>query len=191
MASTAESGGPAETRIVAARRDEAALPVLCAEGAERAREASVRMTLKGAVLLRASLPRQRADRREPLLVTGRPGRGDLLAIEYGDGGTVRFCFDHWGGALMRSDPLPVDFDRPQEIRIAMESLRPPAPFRSNRVVVHGQLEVWLNGRSVWRVGGEFFAVNPVEIAVGQNPIGGTSCGPEFTGVVHGFEAVAR
>lgn len=191
LATAAGQDGRAATRIIDVRRDEVALAVLRAESLERAREAGARMTRRGTVLLQASLPHGRAGVREPLLVMGRPGRGDLIALEYGEGDTVRFCFDHWGGALLRSDPVAVDFGRPQEIRIAMESLRPPSPFRPNRVVVHGQLEVWLNGRSVWRVGGEFFAVNPVEIAVARNPIGGTTCGPEFSGVVHGVDWAAR
>jgi len=72
----------------------------------------------------------------------------------------------------------------------MESLRTPWWFRPNRVVANGPLEVWLDGRSVWSQPVEFHTVNPVEIAIGLNAIGGTSCGPEFTGFMEAIPLAA-
>jgi hypothetical protein len=46
------------------------------------------------------------------------------------------------------------------------------------------LRVEIDDREVWREPAELFVVDPVEVAVGVNPIGGTSCGPAFTGQLH-------
>ena len=187
LAPTAWPDARAATRILEFRRDEAAVGAFRLESETQARAAAGRITLRGTMVLRVSLPRDRAGSREPLIVTGHPGRGDFVAVEYGGGDTVRFLFDHWGGSLRRSEPVEIDPTRVQEIRVTMESLRRPWPFGSARPVVNGPLVIALNGRNVWRVDEEFFVVNPIEIAVARNPIGGTSCGPEFSGVVHGVE----
>ncbi|MBI5689423.1 MAG: hypothetical protein HZC55_04945 [Verrucomicrobia bacterium] len=179
------AAGGAGTRVERFDRDEAVLAEWRAESDGWARAAAARITRRGTFRLQVSWPRDRVGMREPLLVTGRPGRGDLVAVEYGEGGTVRFLLDHWGGALVRSEPVPVPWDRPVELRIALESLRLPLPGRPPRVIVNGLVEVIIEGRRVWRVPAELFAVNPVEVAVGRNPIGGTTCGPEFTGTLHG------
>jgi len=48
-------------------------------------------------------------------------------------------------------------------------------------VTQGELRVELDGREVWRERVELFVANPAEVAAGVNPIGGTACGPTFTG----------
>jgi hypothetical protein len=58
-------------------------------------------------------------------------------------------------------------------------------------VALGELEVRLDGRSIWRLPTEFFVVSPVEVAVARNAIGGTSCGPEFTGVLQQIQVAER
>jgi hypothetical protein len=45
--------------------------------------------------------------------------------------------------------------------------------------------VEVDGREVWRERAEFFVANAAEVAVGVNPIGGTACGPVFTGELRG------
>jgi hypothetical protein len=185
-----EDGRAKGTRILALHRDETALERLRAEGEVEARVALARMAAAGPAVLRVTLPAGRAGQREPLIVAGRPGRGDFVAVEYGDDGTVRFVCDHWGGLLQQSEPVAVDYGRPHEIQIAMNSLRALRWFRTSWSVMRGRLEIWLDGRSVWRVSGEFFVPNPVDIAVGRNPIGGTTCGGGFTGVIHDYQPVA-
>jgi hypothetical protein len=179
------------TRIHDWRRDEAWLESLRAGARVRAEEAAARVSARGVLELELTLPVGKAGAREPLVVSGRPGRGDLLAVEYGEAGDVRFLFDHWGSELRRSDPVAVPPGRPVVLRVAMESWRPPSPYRRAGPVVNGGLEVVLDGRSVWRVAAEFFAVTPVEIAVGHNPIGGTTCGAEFTGTVRAVRRAER
>jgi hypothetical protein len=185
----AGSGGP--FRVLSWRRDGQAMPALLTEGEARAATALGRLEWSGTLRLRARFPRARAGTREPLVVTGRPGRGDLVAVEYVDSGSVRFVFDHWGAPLVRSEPIPVDFSRQVELRITMESLRAPSEFRRVRGVTGGELQVRLGDRAVWRVPAEFFVVNPVEVAIGRNPIGGTTCGAFFSGTIHQVGAAGR
>ncbi len=176
------------TAVEFLRRDATVEPGWRAEAARRAEVAARWLTPRAAVELEVEWPQGRAGAKEPLLVTGEPGRGDFVAVEYlDDRGTVRFFLDHWGGALQRSEPVRIEPGRRVRLRVAMESLRAPLPFRAAGHLVGGQLELAVDGRSVWRTPGEFFVVNPVEIAFGRNPIGGTTCGPEFSGVIHRVE----
>lgn len=178
-------------RVANWRRDEPAVAGVVAAGAARAAEALAWRSLRGAVQMQVSLPRGRSGTREPLIVTGRPGAGDILSIEYVDERTVRFVFDHWGMPALISEPVAVDYARVQDLRIAMESLRRPERFRPTQRVAIGELEVRLDGRSIWRLPTEFFVVSPVEVAVARNAIGGTSCGSEFTGVLQQIQVAER
>jgi hypothetical protein len=186
--------GPAASGSVGAagrgtawRRDEAAIPTLLKDAEAHAKTATDRRTRKGELVLRLSLPTRRVGAKEPLVVAGRPGRGDFLAIEYSAENTIRFLLDHWGSTLRHSAPLEIDPAQIQEVRITLESLRQTLPHGSSGRVVTGVVAITLNGRSVWREEAEFFGVDPIEVAVGRNPVGGTTCGPEFTGVVHAIE----
>ncbi len=132
------------------------------------------------VNLSVLLPRDRAGTREPLVVTGRTGQGDLLGIEYLDAEHGRFFFDHWGSPVLNSIPVRLDFANAQEISVQMESLRVTAEAKP-RPERAGTLRVKLNGREVWEQPATFYAADPEEIAVGRNPIGGSHAGPRFTG----------
>jgi hypothetical protein len=185
-ASPRDAAPGAGSAVVFRRQDATVLPGWRAEASRRAQEAARWLTPRAALILDLEWPRGRAGAKEPLVVTGEPGRGDFVAVEYLDGdGTARFLFDHWGGALQRSEPVRIEPGRRIRLRVAMESLRLPLPFRAPGNRVGGQLDLAVDGQSVWRVAGQFFVVNPVEIAIGRNPIGGTTCGPEFSGVIHG------
>jgi hypothetical protein len=126
------------------------------------------------------LPRDRIGKIEPLIVTGRPEQGDFVIVEYMDASTVRFALDHWGGTMVRSDPVPWDFSRPHELEIAMESLNPPVTLER---VLRGGFEIRIDGHRAWQTATETFRVEPEEMIVGRNVIGGTSCDAKFSGQV--------
>jgi hypothetical protein len=176
------------SRAATTRRDETQWAALAAKPAARPLDTPVGT---GVVRLRVMLPRDRSGLREPLIVAGRPGRGDFVYIEYLDAGTVRFGFDHWGGMGATSPPASVDYGRPIAIRIAMDSLRAPSKLTAGRSTLPGELEVAVDGRSVWRMPVEVFNVPPEEVVVADNLIGGTSCRPVFTGEVLAVERVPR
>jgi hypothetical protein len=150
------------------------------------------LVAKGDTLrLRVRLPSGRTGNREPLVVAGRSGGGDMLMVEYVDHQSVRFALDHWGAPMRVSKPVRLDFAAPHELEIAMTSL---ATFEDATLVRSGRwgrVQLKLDGSLVWEEEGDFFTVEPEEVFVGRNPIGGTSCGPRFTGDVLLAERVVR
>ncbi|MFM7752248.1 MAG: hypothetical protein ACKPB0_17720, partial [Opitutaceae bacterium] len=77
------SGG---LRVLGSARDGSALSALRAEAAVVGEGMARRFSPRGEVELRLTLPAAPATgAREPLLVTGRPGRGDIIGLEYGAG----------------------------------------------------------------------------------------------------------
>jgi hypothetical protein len=170
--------------IMASRRDEAGVAGWAAEAGRRAVELQA-LTAGGAVRLRFALPENPpAATRDPLLVTGRPGRGDMVAVERIDDRHVRVVLDHWGHALQLSEPVVVEPGEVQEVVVALR------PFAAAQVgeAAGGRLEVRWNGRVVWQLTTELYRVEPLEIAIGRNPIGGTSCVGEFSGRILAVEA---
>ena len=141
--------------------------------------------------LRVQLPRGRTGEREPLVVTGQNGAGDFLMVEYLDGQTVRFALDHWGSATLSSEPVRVDFARPLVIEVSMGSLAAPPDVALEQHIRRGRVMVSVDGNRVWEHHTELFTAYPEEVAIGRNPIGGTSCGPLFTGSILSAERVAR
>ncbi len=133
----------------------------------------------GAIRLAMRFPRERRAASEPLVVTGGTGRGDLLGVEYLDGERVRFVFDHWGSALLRSEPVRID-DQMHELAVKMPWLSAPV---GGRVEQRGELEVAIDGAVMWRQSTMGYLADPEEIAVGENPIGGSNVGTKFRGDV--------
>lgn len=159
---------PAETVLAEERFRDGADPLVVGRGA-------VRLTLR--------FPRGRRDGgREPLVVTGRPGEGDFLFVEYGNDGRLRFGFDHWGDSRrMISAPVAVDRTAIHELEIELGSLPREVAVGTNKVVRPGQVRVTLDGAGVFGVETAFHPPGSGELHVGRNPIGGSSCGPAFSG----------
>ncbi|MGH7945348.1 MAG: hypothetical protein ACREF9_10095, partial [Opitutaceae bacterium] len=145
----------------------------------------------GGMRLRVRLPADGAGQCDPLVVTGRSGAGDMLVIQYVDGRTVRFGHDHWGSPMVWSEPVPVDFAQPLTLEIALPSLRTVEDAALMRGIIRGRLSLSVNGRPAWQQTREFYPAEPEEVAVGRNPIGGTTSGREFRGEVLSAERVGR
>ena len=143
--------------------------------------------LRGAFHLTLQLPRGRAGRQEPLLVTGRPGAGDLVYIVYPDNEHVRIGFDHWGSGGPLSEPLAAPAGSSVELDVSLGCLYPPGDPQpagmdpATQASFRKAVQVRLNGRIVLQHEAETFPAAADEIAVGRNPIGGSTCDPEFTG----------
>ncbi len=145
-----------------------------------------------AVRMRVQFPvKSTPGARDPLIVTGRTAAGDMLMVEYVDGQTVRFGLDHWGGGGGASEPVRVDRARVHEIEIAMDTLVVAEAARPVRSVRNGSVRLWVDGTLVWTRPATPYPTEPDEIAFGRNPVGGTSCGPEFTGRLLFVERVTR
>ncbi len=133
------------------------------------------------VRLQLRRPADRLGEREPLLVTGRSGAGDMVLIEYRDEATVRFAFDHWGAPLRSGPPVRLEPGRTATVEIELPSLETVADATKVREVRTGRLRVRLDGASAWEETADVFVAEHPEVTVGRNPIGGTSGGPRFTG----------
>jgi hypothetical protein len=149
------------------------------------------LTQPGNLRLQVRLPAAVPGQRDPLVVTGRGGAGDVLIIEYMDAGTVRFGWDHWGTPMIHSDPVALDFARRHTLDIAMASLRNVADATSRRHPGEGTLMVAVDGRRIWEHAGLFFPAEAAEVVVGRNPIGATTCGPVFSGEILSARRIAR
>ena len=153
--------------------------------------------IPGAEHMIIRLPPGKEGRSEPLLVTGRSGKGDFVYVTYLDGGHVRISYDHWGYGGARSDPIEVDYRVPHEVWIGMGPLYPApgddAGWRgvppAERLRLGAGLSVVLDGRSVLSAAIEPFPAGPGEVAVATNRIGGSTCDADFSGNLEFSERV--
>ena len=131
----------------------------------------------GAVEMTVELPLGAVGTQEPLVVTGVTGAGDMVYIRYVDATHVSLGFDHWGIGGSVGDPVEVDYGANHRISVAFKSLFPPgsAAHASDRVLVQ------MDGRAVLESHWDCHPSTAEQITVGKNPIGGSTCGPEFTG----------
>jgi hypothetical protein len=137
------------------------------------------------------LPGKISGQRDPLVVTGRSGAADMCVIEYLDAQTVRFGWDHWGTAMVFSEPVRIDFTQPHTLDIRMGSLQTVADARLSRAETPESITVTLDGRRVWEHSGRFFPAEEAEVIVGRNPLGGTSCASHFSGEIFSAERIPR
>jgi hypothetical protein len=141
----------------------------------------------GGVVLTVRFPSDAFGAHEPLVVTGSSGEGDLLYASYVDARHIAIGFDHWGTRGLLGAPIEIDYAKPHRLTLTMDSLYPPGTLWASgglvQVKVDGQLA--LGGRS------PCFPSPSSEIRIGENPIGGSTCGPRFTGKVLATERTSE
>lgn len=146
----------------------------------------------GPVALRVALPTGRpAGTREPLLVAGWRGAGDVVFIEYLDAQRVRFGFDHWGAVLLLSEPLALDYAKPHELEINLGAGAEPADPLAAQPLRLANLGLKVDGQRVWEVQTLFYNSAREELVLGRNVIGASTCGERFTGRILGAERVVH
>jgi hypothetical protein len=118
-------------------------------------------------------------RREPLLVSGDTGRGDFLAVEYLAGNRVRLFFDHWG----RSPYLGPEIEVIPGHAYQVELRHPALVLDENNAQRSrgGTLRLLIDGREFWSVEAKAYPARAEDFYLGENPIGGSSCGSRFSG----------
>ena len=132
----------------------------------------------GAVDMTVLFPQIPGRAAEPLVVTGVEGLGNFIYVRYLEGGKLVFGFDHWGVGGLVGEPVTVDLKQSHRLRITMGSLYPAdAEVGAWRTRVEVKLDdaVVLEGT---------YACHPstrVQVRIGENPIGGSTCGPSFSG----------
>jgi len=141
--------------------------------------------------LRVRLPAGRPGQREPLIVTGTTGAADMLLVEYQDDGRVRFVHDHWGSPLRLSPPVTLPAGEPFDLGVTLWCLQVVPDATLVGTVPPGRVRLTVNGTVVWDEESWFYPAEAGEIYIGRNPLGGTSCGPVFTGEVLSVARAAR
>jgi hypothetical protein len=140
----------------------------------------------GGIVLTVEYPRDKSGGHEPLLVSGEPGRADVLVVNYLDPGHVSFTFDHWGEGGPTSAPVPVAPNHRQTLVIRFGSffapdLRPDRRSAAAWAEAATRLELIVDEREVFNRRSPFYPASPASLAVGRNTIGASSCTPDFTG----------
>ena len=138
----------------------------------------------------AILPAGRTGVTEPLVTTGKPGKGDVVYVKYTNPSQVQFAYDHWGVGGAMSEPITVDYGRPHELEIGLGSLYPerkdaawlvlPADVRQR---LRQQATVRLDGVAIWECKSPAYPSSPADIRVGENRIGASSCARDFSGEI--------
>jgi hypothetical protein len=140
----------------------------------------------GAVAMEVIFPQDALGTAEPLVVTGLTGAGDMVYVRYVDAQHVVFGFDHWSIGGLVGEPVPIDFKKSHRIEITIGSLYPvSAPARW-----HTRVRVRLDGRAVLEGESPCHPSERTQIRLAENPIGGSTCGPRFTGQVRAVERTA-
>lgn len=130
---------------------------------------------------------------EPLLVSGIPGAGDLLAVFYGADGRVRFSQDHWGiGNTPVSEPVRIEPGMECEILISAGFLWPPDEasfYQANPTLreLRRRVIVAVNGKTVLDAPAATHTATPESLTMGVNFIGGSTTAANFTGIIEGVE----
>ncbi|MBL9189278.1 MAG: hypothetical protein JNK23_17480 [Opitutaceae bacterium] len=141
--------------------------------------------------LRVRLRAQPAGTREPLVVTGRSGAGEMMILEHRGGGEVRFVLDSWGQPMRASRPVRIDFATEHTLEITLGALATVDDATEVRGAHAGPVRVALDGAVVWEERSDYHVAEHAEVYVGRNPIGGTSCGLAFSGEILSAERVRR
>ena len=134
----------------------------------------------GVVELQLTFPDNVPNSAEPLVVTGVTGAGDMIYVRYLDGAHVSFGFDHWGTGGFTGAPVEIDYAQNHRLEITMDSLYPaelvPRPFG-------GRVRVVLDGATVLDGSSLTFPTRLFEIRIGKNPLGSSTSGAIFTGLI--------
>ena len=135
------------------------------------------------IQLAVRFPAGRENTTEPIVVTGKTGRGDLLCITYLPNHRVKFTLDHWGYSLAESAPISLDPDQIHLITISLPHLHEAetAAFPVEGVV--GNFSVELDQAVVFSGSVRFHPAGAGHVYILENPIGGSTCAPRFTGEI--------
>jgi hypothetical protein len=145
----------------------------------------------GALVLSLRWPEQPVAEPEPLLCAGVTGRADVLSVKYLDPRHVQFRLDHWGVGFLEGPVVEVEPAREQSLVISYGSLyladrRPASVSEEAWTEASKRLVIMLDGRMVMNVPTSFYSYPPETVVVGHNPLGASSAGEAFEGLVSGW-----
>jgi hypothetical protein len=131
-------------------------------------------------------------RRDPIICSGRRGRGDLVYVQYLAPGKVAIGFDHWGYGGPVTGPLDADPMQPHTLVVDYPALDGQTmPDGSDPAGISGRLTVSLDGRKVIDADQRTFASDAREVNVGDNSIDSSMADDRFTGTLIEVERIGR
>ena len=142
----------------------------------------------GAVDMTVQFPRAAFGAAEPLVVTGIGGAGDFVFVRYLAENKVSFGFDHWGVGGLEGKPVQVDLSLPHRLRISIGSLYPRG---SDVGEWRARVQVKLDDAVVLEGTYSCHPTSRTQIKIGENQIGGSTCGPRFSGRILRIDRPAK
>jgi hypothetical protein len=125
---------------------------------------------------------------EPLATDGVSGSGDFIYVRYVDRTRVRIGFDHWGVRGFEGPAFTVQPGALYHLQLSIGGLFPPrgdallgnlSPREIDLLKL--RVRVLLNGTAQLDNVSECYDSPPIDVRIGLNQIGGSICGPAFTG----------
>ncbi len=182
------SGGFKVARAVAVKID-------AVERTDAARVPSTRPP-SGALQVEFSLPATRPSTPEPLLTLGPPSgpATEMLFLDYGAEGRVRFGYQHEGDSVVHSPEVVLTSNAPHAIRLSLPGLYPDAAHAFEADLSQSQLQrlkswlfLQLDGKAFWEVPLPERDNGAVPFQVGRAAQAGSPLAASFSGVIHKVE----
>lgn len=150
-------------------------------------DGNVAVSFRGAegLVMRVRFAASEPGLREPLLVSGSSGRGNMLAIEHVGPQRIRFVFEHWGRQPYLSPPIPVVFGRDYRLTVSH-----PLYARTGalaRPVGRDDLVISVDGKRTWVVEPLFYPCTPDRLFAGHDPLGFGGFEKRFRGLLELLE----
>jgi hypothetical protein len=127
---------------------------------------------------------------EPLVVSGKTGRGDTIFVSYLPGGQIQFGVDHWGVGSNVGPATPLQVGVTHTLIVSSAVFLPAADSPdwdstppALRTHLLSTIEVYLDGKRVLDAPWTAYEASDSQITVGENTIGGSTTGPTFSGTV--------
>lgn len=121
---------------------------------------------------------------DPLVCSGEPGRGDLVYVKYLASSQIAIGFDHWGVGGSLSQPIPVDPAGALVVTVDYGELHPELwSGPEGRSGTPGRLLVLVNGKTVIDAPQLFYRCSRALVSIGNNIIGASTSGSEFSGKI--------
>ncbi|MEI6106012.1 MAG: hypothetical protein WCR49_03270, partial [Opitutae bacterium] len=134
--------------------------------------------LPGRIVFRFELPEGGFTGSEPLLSAGLPGAADSLYLRSIGEGRYIVGLDHWGYGALESGPVALPATEVHKLSIELGSLFPPGQVAADLI------RVKLNDTIVLESHLKLYEVKPGQVVVGRNPLGMSTSGPSFRGVIY-------
>jgi hypothetical protein len=153
---------------------------------ERARMDSA-LAAVGPMRVDFMLPYRKLDVSEPILATGKAGRGVVVFVHYSDPTHIIVGADVWG-SLFQSGLIETDYSQRQSIVVSDGALLPPdnpkvaALSPAERNALRSRIDVELNGARVISNAADTYESTPEQVLVARTDFGSLTA-PEFTGQV--------